>query len=202
MTAAGSATLIRRCLRGDTDAPAQTAATHAGGAVALSATAQREDEARFGEAPPAAESRPARLPRGAVRLRFARFALIGLGNTAVTFAVFNLCTALLHLPAAGANVVGWIAGFANSFVWNRSWTFADRRHLRVGRVLPRFALASLVALGMSEGVLVGLHAVLLSWSVAERVPHTLLLNGVELVAIACSLGVSYALSAGWAFRKS
>lgn len=192
MTAAGSATLARRGLE---DGDPRRPGAHAEIALAPSAP-EHDDDARA--------DRPASSTvwRNRVRLRFARFALIGLGNTAVTFAVFNLCTALLHVPAAGANVVGWIAGFANSFAWNRSWTFADRRHLSVGRVLPRFALASLVALGVSEGVLVGLHASLLSWSVARLLPQAVLLNGIELVAIGCSLGVSYALSAGWAFRKS
>jgi putative flippase GtrA len=123
-------------------------------------------------------------------------------NTGVTFAVFNLCAALPHLPAAWANVIGWVAGFANSFVWNRTWTFGDRRHLQMRRVLPRFALASLLALGVSEGVLLGLHAVLLSTSAARQLPQAVLLNGIELAAIGCSLCVSYAVSANWAFRKS
>ena len=145
---------------------------------------------------------PGNVGRDRIRLRFARFALVGVANTGVTFAVFNLCTALLHLPAAWANVIGWVAGFVNSFVWNRAWTFGDRRHLQMRRVLPRFALASLLALGVSEGVLVGLHAALLSWGAERLVSQTVLLNGIELVAIGCSLGVSYAVSAGWAFRKS
>jgi putative flippase GtrA len=166
-------------------------------AAVLTAPAGRRRDAGSVERPPQRSER-----RSRVRLRFLRFALIGLGNTAVTFAVFNLCLALLHLPAAAANVIGWVAGFANSFAWNRAWTFADRRHLRVGRVLPRFALVSLAALGVSEAVLVGLHSALLSSRLVDLLPRTLLLNGIELAAIGCSLGVSYALSACWAFRKA
>ena len=152
---------------------------------------------------PAGQTAQLRAGRHArVRLRFFRFALIGGANTAVTIAVFNLCTAVLHLPAAEANVLGWIAGFANSFAWNRSWTFRDRRDLPTGRVLPRFALASLAALAVSEGVVIGLHAAIFSSHFADSLPHAVALNAIEVVAIGCSLGVNYALSLRWAFRAS
>lgn len=192
--AAAHATLAQRA-RAQADPQPHPLGASAVAARALPAEGQRQ----IGRP---ADPMPHTPPRDGVRLRFLRFALIGLGNTAVTFAVFNLCLALLHMPAAAANVVGWVAGFVNSFVWNRSWTFADRRHLPMRRVLPRFALASLVALGVSEVVLVGLHSALLSSRLADLLPRTLLLNGIELVAIGCSLGVSYALAATWAFRKS
>ena len=194
MTAAPSATLATRAHPGD--ARSRSSEVHREALAALPAVEHACDATRT--SPP----RSSPLEHDRVRLRFARFALIGVANTGVTFAVFNLCTALLHAPAAWANVIGWIAGFANSFVWNRTWTFGDRRHLRVRRVLPRFALASLLALGVSEGVLIGLHAALLSWGAARLGSQTVLLNGIELVAIGCSLCMSYALSAGWAFRKS
>lgn len=71
-----------------------------------------------------------------------RFAIVGIGNFVVSFAVFYLSyrylpldavARALHLsadPVSGsrpdaaiANVLAYLAGMIHSFVWNRSWTF-------------------------------------------------------------------------------
>ncbi len=137
--------------------------------------------------------------RGFVRghRRFLTFAAIGLVNTAVTFAVFNLCTAA-GLPAAAANALGWTAGFANSFLMNRTWTFADRRDLSTHRTLARFAATNAVAFAVSEAVVLAGAALLSAGSGGAA--HTLALNAVELVAVATSLCVNYVLALRWAFR--
>lgn len=129
--------------------------------------------------------------------RFLTFAAVGAVNTAVTFAVFNLCVAL-GLPAVAANALGWAAGFANSFLMNRTWTFADRRDLPAGRVLARFAVTNAVAFAVSTAVLATGAALLTADAGAAA--HTLALNAVELLAVGASLCVNYALALRWAFR--
>jgi putative flippase GtrA len=136
-------------------------------------------------------------PKEAVRLL--KFALVGIGNTAVTFVVFNLCTAWLHLPAVAANGVGWTAGFLNSFLWNRSWTFADRRGTPARTVFLRFAAVNVVAFGVSEGVLLSLEALASGTGLTATLGQTLTLNLVEAAAIICALAVNYLLSSRWAF---
>jgi putative flippase GtrA len=133
-------------------------------------------------------------------MRFLKFAVVGVANTAITFLVFNLATRLLGMPAAGANAVGWIAGFANSFVWNSAWTFADRPGLARRRVLLRFAVCNLLALGVSTAVVVGLQAAAAGGGVAAALPRAAELNLIELAAIAGSLSVNYIVSSRWAFR--
>jgi len=128
--------------------------------------------------------------------RFLTFAAIGAVNTAVTFAVFNLCTAA-GLPAAAANALGWAAGFANSFLMNRTWTFADRRDLQAGRTLARFAVTNAAAFAVSEAVVLAGAALL---PAGAGPAHTLALNAVELLAVAASLCVNYVLALRWAFR--
>ena len=85
-------------------------------------------------------------------MRFVKFALVGMGNTAIAFAVFNVLVRWPGLPALVASGLAWVAGFGNSFVWNRSWTFADRGRLPFGRVLSRFLASNLVALAADETV--------------------------------------------------
>ena len=132
--------------------------------------------------------------------RFLKFAAVGVVNTAVTFAVFNLLATRLGAPAAAANLAGWTAGFVNSFLLNRAWTFADRRGLQTGRVLARFALTNVLAFGVSELVVVTGEALLTTTGLGDSLPRALTLNAVELVAIAASLSLNYALSLRWAFR--
>jgi len=123
-------------------------------------------------------------------------------NTGVTFAVFNLCTAVFGLPPAVANLIGWAAGFANSFVWNRAWTFADRRSLPTRSVLLRFAAVNGLALAVSESVLLGLEALASAGGLTAQYGSTLVGNGIEGVAIGAALAVNYLLSSRWAFAPA
>lgn len=78
-----------------------------------------------------------------------RFAAVGFGNFVVSFAVFYVC--YHYLPAGGAsgavaNVLAYLAGMINSFVWNRSWTFNAGGSV-AGQAL-RFSAVNLVSLGL------------------------------------------------------
>jgi putative flippase GtrA len=136
------------------------------------------------------------------RLRFIKFAAVGVLNTAIMFAVFNLCALWLGMSAEAANVIGWTAGFLNSFHWNRMWTFADRRDLPGGRVFVRFALTNLVALAVSMAVIVAGQAGISRLSLASSLPEAAALNAIEAAAIAAALVVNYTLSTTWAYRAT
>ncbi len=82
-----------------------------------------------------------RAPVGAGRLRsrmlrrddparqLARFLLVGLGNTALSFAVYRLLLAL-GTPYVLAAPLSFAVGAANGYVFNRRWTFAARDSTR------------------------------------------------------------------------
>jgi putative flippase GtrA len=155
---------------------------------------------RGGGRPEEAERpRPNEQASAIVHRRLLKFALIGVLNTGITFLVFNLCTSWLHAPAATANVIGWTAGFVNSFVWNRSWTFHDRRDLPARIAFLRFAVVNAVALGVSEAVLIGLEALAGATGLTDTLGRALTLNVSEAASICAALCVNYALSARWAF---
>jgi putative flippase GtrA len=52
-----------------------------------------------------------------------KYSLVGAGNTLLTFFVYVILTRLFNCPKGAANLVGYVAGVINSFVWNRLWTF-------------------------------------------------------------------------------
>ena len=60
--------------------------------------------------------------RGAVLVEFARFALVGVSNTVLSYVVYSVLVALsVPYPVAGA--AGFAAGAVNGYRLNRRWTF-------------------------------------------------------------------------------
>src|SRR5689334_6037699 len=57
--------------------------------------------------------------------QFARFLLVGVGNTAISFAVYRLLF-WAGTPYILAAPVAFAAGAVNGYVFNRRWTFAAR----------------------------------------------------------------------------
>jgi len=105
---------------------------------------------------------------------FFRFALVGCVNYLVSFVVFILCYrylsisdlagmlgALLGSKVSGAelgrlpeiplgaiaNVIAYLAGMVNSFVWNKFWTF--KKHGNTGEQMVRFLIVNVVTLILS-----------------------------------------------------
>jgi len=126
-------------------------------------------------------------------VRFVKFAIVGVGNTVVAFAVFHVASVWLGLPPLAGNALGWLAGFVNSFVWNRAWTFADRGRLPAAHVLPRFAVTTLVAIAVSSGVIALSNAL---FGLGGR--GAAALDATEVAAIAAALVVNYLLASRWA----
>lgn len=87
-----------------------------------------------------------------------RFALVGVTNFFVSFAVFYLTFRYLpdavrrHVPAAAAaNLLAYLAGMVNSFLLNRSWTFRASGNALAQAV--RFGLVNLSSLVLSTFVM-------------------------------------------------
>jgi putative flippase GtrA len=87
--------------------------------------------------PPRQSSR-ARLVKAwherAVALKAVSFALVGVVNSAVDFAVFSLCYYALDLPILVANTAAWVVAVSGSYVMNSTVTFAREsgRRLHLG----------------------------------------------------------------------
>lgn len=65
-----------------------------------------------------------------------RYGSIGFLNTGITFLVIIVLKEFAGLSLYTANIIGYIAGLMNSFIWNRSWTFkADDGHIKKQAIL-------------------------------------------------------------------
>ncbi len=80
----------------------------------------------------------------------AKFGIVGLVNTAVDFAVFNL---FLPIGPLKANVFSTVAATTTSYGLNRHWTYKDRARAGVRREYVLFFVFNLIGLGIQLAVL-------------------------------------------------
>ena len=113
-----------------------------------------------------------------------RFGLVGVSNTAVDFAVFFLLTAA-GAKAAVAQAIAYGAGMANSYIWNRRWTFQVKRKANIKEVL-RFLVVNGLSFGASLAVLLA----------AERFASLWL---AKLSATIAGMAVNFIGSRYWVF---
>jgi len=83
--------------------------------------------------------------------QMAKFAIVGVLNTLVDFAVFQSLNLLLGWVYA-AQVIGYTCGIVNSYLWNSNWTFREQR-TRSFREIALFLLVNLASLGVSLGMI-------------------------------------------------
>lgn len=81
-----------------------------------------------------------------VLYQFAKFASVGVLNTAVDLGVFNLETFLYgSLPGAFIfsvfKAISFITATTNSFIWNKYWTFGANSTPQTGEVAKFYAIA-------------------------------------------------------------
>lgn len=88
-------------------------------------------------------------------LRIGKFGVVGVANTLVDFLVFAALSAI-GMNYAVAQVVAYSAGMANSFVWNRRWTFAAADTRPTVQQVLGFVAVNLASLGASVIVLTAL----------------------------------------------
>lgn len=58
--------------------------------------------------------------------RLSRFSIVGVLNTLMDFTIFTLFHSLFQLNYAVSQIAGYNFGIANSFIFNRNWTFGDK----------------------------------------------------------------------------
>lgn len=85
----------------------------------------------------------------ATLIQFVKFAIVGVSNTLLTALVIYVALKLLNCSDFLSNIAGYTAGLANSFIWNRKWTFASKLSIKntLLKFILTFAMSYAVQLG-------------------------------------------------------
>lgn len=137
-------------------------------------------------------------------MRPVKFAVVGALNTAVDFVAFNVLATLLGVPVVPANVVSYAIGIVNSYVWNRAWTFGDRRSERARAEFVRFVAASIAGLGINTALVWGALALYRALAPSGLpAPDGATAHAVaKALATAGSLVFNYTVFRTWVFPPS
>ena len=59
-----------------------------------------------------------------------KYGVIGVMNTVITLVTFYVLNTKAEVSYGISNVVGYILGVINSFIWNRKWVFKTHNNVR------------------------------------------------------------------------
>ncbi|MCQ4088695.1 GtrA family protein [Saccharibacillus sp. JS10] len=125
------------------------------------------------------------MPLTQISSRPLRFAIVGVSNTIVDFIVFFL---LQHVLGPFAQIAGYAAGTANSYYWNRRWTFATHKSQSKGEWI-RFIVVNVIVALLTTLILIGLNTFLPLWI-------------AKVIVTLPSLALNYVLNKLWVFRPA
>jgi putative flippase GtrA len=80
------------------------------------------------------------------RIRFFKFAVVGLIGAVIDFGVMNLLVALFQAPFVLAGTISFICAVFSNFIWNRFWTYPESRSKPLVSQLGQFALVNAAGL--------------------------------------------------------
>lgn len=132
-----------------------------------------------------AEPKPSLWQEG---IRFLKFGITGVMNTAIDFLVFTVVLYLGGNPYF-SQVLSYSAGMLNSYLLNRSWTFQSKERIWSGQML-RFLVANLSLLVASLGVI---------WLVHGQIGAPELL--AKLFATGMTMVVGFLVNRFWVFKQ-
>lgn len=81
--------------------------------------------------------------------QFLKFAIVGVSNTLLTAGTIWLLLKGLVYSDYLSNIIGYVVGLINSFVWNRKWTFESKTKVSdtIYKFVGIFAICYLFQLG-------------------------------------------------------
>ena len=86
------------------------------------------------------------------RIRFIKFALVGISGTFVDFLLFNLFLRL-GFSSVVSSAFSFSIAVLNNFIWNRLWTYPESREFTIANQLGKFAIVSMIGLAVRTAIL-------------------------------------------------
>ncbi len=88
--------------------------------------------------------------------KFIKFGLVGFSGVFVDFGVTSLLREVLDFNQYIANSTGFLCAVISNYTLNRVWTFRSRDP-QVAAQFSKFLIASLIGLGLNNGIIYLLH---------------------------------------------
>ncbi len=79
-------------------------------------------------------------------IQFVKYALVGVLNTLLTLGLIFLCKSVFGIDQMLSNAIGYVAGFINSFLWNKTWVFRSKKGY--AKEAAKFLVGFLVCYGI------------------------------------------------------
>ncbi|MEG1545784.1 MAG: GtrA family protein [Bacteroides sp.] len=91
-------------------------------------------------------------------IRILKFVIVGMLNTLITYVVYVVMRWVDFSPEC-SNLVGYIVGLINSFIWNKFWVF-QAHHTNIFREMFYFFV---LAFGIAYGVQYAFFKTMIDW---------------------------------------
>ncbi len=83
----------------------------------------------------------------ATTIQLVKYGLVGVSNSLITLVVIYVCNEIIGLKLMLADVIGYVAGLINSFIWNKNWVFKSHNKRLYNEALL-FVVGFLVCFGI------------------------------------------------------
>ena len=143
------------------------------------------------------------------RIRFMRFAVVGVIGAIVDFGTFNLLNSLFAVAPVVAQSVSFIAAVISNFTWNRYWTYPDSRSKKISKQVVQFVLVSAIGLAIRTPIFVfmeipltsmfrslGVHLPFVPGSTAQFLGH----NGALAMAVLVVMMWNFFVNRYWTYN--
>jgi putative flippase GtrA len=96
------------------------------------------------------------------RIRFLKFAFVGVTGTVIDFGIMNLMRQVFNLPLVWSQAISFTIAVVNNFLWNRYWTYPDSRSKAPHHQLIQFVLINLVGIAIRTPLIPWLNNLILN----------------------------------------
>jgi putative flippase GtrA len=122
------------------------------------------------------------------RIRFAKFALVGISGTLIDFFFLNLFIQRFGIEQNSAKALSFSIAVFNNFLWNRLWTYPESRKLPFFKQFSQYLIVSII------GLLINISIFAFTNQFLIRIFNELLSNGFPLSPSVVSYNSSAAIA--------
>jgi len=131
------------------------------------------------------------------RIRFLRFAVVGIIGAVVDFGMMNLLNQVFYILYEVAGTISFIAAILSNFIWNRYWTYPDSRSKPLVKQLVVFAVVNALGLAIRLPILTYLEPLMLKFF--QQLPVDLPVFDPSFYAENFTLAVAVVIVMFWNF---